>query len=124
MGGLYSSRTTVRYEGNDGDIKVISIDKGLRDATEPFNPEPAGSKNDADGARISGGRRKKGQRARYGTWSTEKDSQNFYLKVAILKKDTYTTAEVKAGDATDTTFNFDYRGQTWRLVSTTPEANN
>lgn len=121
--GLFGTKVRKKYEGNDNDIKLVSFDSALWTAISGFNPEPAGAKNDNDGARLSGSNKRKGARARYGVWKGVDSGQTFNKKVPILTKTVYAAMEAAAGDESNTTYNFTWNGLTMRLQQVFPENN-
>lgn len=128
MSGLLETVTEAKYECEDGDIKALSI-TDLRLNALAINTQPAGAKNDNDGATRSKGKKRRGLRPRYvvfryrkpvsietsnGTVNTFK---NVDITIPILKKDT--VGQITLGAQGGTTISL--YGLTFTAVKFIPE---
>lgn len=121
--GVFTNFTTKRYEGNDGDIKVVKFDTALYALISGWNVEPGTAKNDNDSARATGARRKTGQRARRLVFKGVSAGKIFYKRVIVLEKTVYLAAEPFANDPGTTTYNFTWKGVPMVYIAAEPELN-
>lgn len=113
-----------KYEGENGDIKVVRMDVALQQAVAGWNNQPAGSKSDKDTARVTGSRKRIGQRVRQGRYRAIVNGVAIYKNVPIFTKTKGDLVETAAKDPSVTTYNFTFAGRQYKLIGYSREVNN